>query len=81
MISGSPRQGNTDFVLSTIFNEIKDKKELVFLREQNIKHCIGCLSCHIKPECVINDDMTKIRNKMLNADILVIGTPNYFDNK
>lgn len=80
LISGSPRKGNTDFVLATIFNKIIKEKELILLREKNIKHCIGCLSCHNKPECVIRDDMTEIRDKMIRADILVVGTPNYFDN-
>ena len=80
LISGSPRKGNTDFVLSKIYENISDDKELIFLREKQIKHCIGCLNCHNKPECVINDDMSEIRKKMLDSDVLIIGTPNYFDN-
>lgn len=80
LISGSPRKGNTDFVLSKIFDGIKNEKELIFLKDKNIQHCTGCLSCHDKPECVIDDDMTQIRAKMLNSDVIVIGTPNYFGN-
>ncbi|MCK4553994.1 flavodoxin family protein [Candidatus Parcubacteria bacterium] len=80
LISGSPRKGNTDFVLSTIFDKVDDNKELIFLRDKEIKHCMGCLSCHNKAECVINDDMTEIRDKILDSDIIIIGTPNYFDN-
>ncbi|MDD5146277.1 MAG: NAD(P)H-dependent oxidoreductase [Candidatus Pacebacteria bacterium] len=80
LISGSPRKGNTDFVLSRIFESIEGEKELIFLRDKNIGHCIGCLSCHTKPQCAINDDMTEIRQKMLSADMIIIGTPNYFDN-
>lgn len=81
LISGSPRKGNTDFVLSKVLEKIINKeKELIFLRHKNIGHCMGCLSCHNKPECVINDNMTEIRKKMLGSDIIVIGTPNYFDN-
>ncbi len=79
-ISGSPRKGNTDFVLSKINENIKGDKELIFLKDKKIKHCIGCLSCHEKPECILNDDMTEIRNKMLDSDIIIIGTPNYFGN-
>ncbi|MBU0722602.1 flavodoxin family protein [Patescibacteria group bacterium] len=80
LISGSPRKGNTDFVLSKIFDGIKNEKELIFLKDKNIQHCTGCLSCHDKPECVIDDDMTQIRAKILGSDIIVIGTPNYFGN-
>ena len=80
LISGSPRKGNTDFVLSKLFENINDEKELIFLRDKKIKHCIGCLSCHDKPQCVIDDDMTKIRDKILDFDVIIIGSPNYFDN-
>jgi multimeric flavodoxin WrbA len=80
LISGSPRKGNTDFILSTIYNKLDSNKELVFLKDKEIKHCIGCLNCHDKPQCIINDDMTEIRSKLIDADIIVIGTPNYFDN-
>ena len=80
LISGSPRKGNTDFVLSKIFDELTGDKEFIRLKDKKIKHCIGCLSCHEKPECVLNDDMGEIREKMHNSDMIVIGTPNYFDN-
>ena len=80
LISGSPRKGNTDFILSKIYENISRDKELIFLRDKEIKHCLGCLSCHNKPNCVINDDMKEILDKILNAEIIIISTPNYFDN-
>jgi multimeric flavodoxin WrbA len=80
-ISGSPRNGNTDFVLKKIFDSIENKnKELILLKEKDIKFCQGCLLCHSKPICSIKDDMEEILNKMINADIFIIGAPNYFDN-
>jgi len=80
-ISGSPRNGNTNFVLSEIYKLIKTYyKELIFLKDKDIKFCKGCLACHLKPKCVIKDDMIGILTKMINSDIFVIGTPNYFDN-
>jgi multimeric flavodoxin WrbA len=80
LISGSPRNGNTEFVLTEICNSIDSEKEIIFLREKNIQHCRGCLSCHQKPKCVLRDDMQEILEKMKRADVLVIGSPNYFDN-
>jgi multimeric flavodoxin WrbA len=80
LISGSPRKGNTDFVLSSIFDSIEGDKELILLRNKDIKHCTGCLHCHDKPECVIKDDMGEILSKMLAADVMIIGSPNYFGN-
>lgn len=80
LISGSPRKGNTDFILNKIFESIKVDKELIFLRYKNIRHCCGCLSCDKTNECSIKDDMDEINKKMIKADIFVIGSPNYFDN-
>ncbi|EKE11180.1 MAG: NADPH-dependent FMN reductase [uncultured bacterium] len=80
-ISGSPRKGNTDFVLSRICDAVENsEKEIIFLRDKKIGFCKGCLACHNLPRCVIRDSMKGMMEKMLEADILVIGTPNYFDN-
>lgn len=81
LISWSPRNGNTNFVLSEIYKSIEtDYKELIFLKDKDIKYCKGCLACHNKSECTIKDDMSTILTKMINSDIFIIGTPNYFDN-
>lgn len=80
-ISGSPREGNTNYVLRQIYELIdNDHKELIFLNDLNISFCKGCLTCHNRPECIIKDDMDKLYKKMINSDIFVIGSPNYFDN-
>lgn len=79
-ISGSPRKGNTEFILKRIFDSFDREKELLLLREKNIKHCYGCLTCDKTKQCAIQDDMQGIYEKMIEADILVIGSPNYFDN-
>lgn len=79
-ISGSPRRGNTDFILNRIFESIEGKKELVLLREKDIKHCLGCLSCEHFQQCAIHDDMHKLHQKMTEADVFVLGSPNYFGN-
>jgi len=79
-ISGSPRKGNTEFILNKICKSIKGKKELVLLRNKNIKHCAGCLYCDEHKKCAIQDDMQELYGKVQQADLIVIGTPNYFDN-
>lgn len=82
LISGSPREGNTDYILKKIFSGIKSKdKELIILRNKKIEHCCGCLSCDDnKMKCVIKDDMKDIFKELRWADVLIIGTPNYYDN-
>jgi len=79
-ISGSPRKGNTEFILTKIFGAVEGERELILLREKNIKHCLGCLSCSKTKKCAIVDDMADICAKIENADIIVLGTPNYYDN-
>jgi multimeric flavodoxin WrbA len=82
-ICGSPRKGNTEFMLNTVLNEItRHKKELILLREKSIKHCTGCLFCdERKKECSIkDDDMEGLNKKLSEADIILMGSANYFDN-
>ncbi len=79
-ICGSPRKGNTEFMLNTVLNEINHEKELILLGEKNINRCLGCHQGYKKKECVIKDDMQEICEKIVKADVLLIGSPNYFDN-
>ncbi len=80
-ISGSMRKGNTEYVLSEIHRSIdSDSKELILLKDKNIKFCKGCLTCYTKQGCTIKDDMEAILPKILNSDILVLGSPNYYEN-
>jgi multimeric flavodoxin WrbA len=79
-ISGSPRKGNTEFILNKIYNSIDSEKEIVLLRNENINQCAGCLYCDKHKKCIIKDDMQEVYEKMIKADIFIIGTPNYYDN-
>lgn len=80
IISGSPRKGNTEFVLNKVYKSIQGEKELILLRNKNIKHCAGCLYCDEHKKCAIQDDMQNLYSKLQEADVIVLGTPNYFDN-
>ena len=80
LISGSPRRGNTEFILNKICKAIKGNKELILLRNKNIKHCAGCLYCDEHKKCAIQDYMQELYSKIVEADIIVLGTPNYYDN-
>ncbi|MFA5047710.1 MAG: flavodoxin family protein [Patescibacteria group bacterium] len=81
LISGSPRKGNSEFILSKIFDSIKTpSKELVSLRKLKIKRCGGCLYCEENSVCHVQDDMQKIYEKMKEAEVFVLAVPNYYDN-
>lgn len=54
--------------------------EKIFLRNKRIAYCTGCLSCSTKTvgKCVIKDDAAELLEKMVEADVFVMGTPVYF---
>ncbi len=86
-ISGSPRKGNTEWMLKKLLERVAEngaEVELILLRRINIKLCLGCLTCEAggkdrKGVCKIKDDMNEIYPKLLEADCLVFGTPAYFE--
>ena len=45
LISGSNRNGNTNYLLKQIEQKI-DNTELILLSKCNIEYCKGCLACH-----------------------------------
>jgi multimeric flavodoxin WrbA len=83
---GSPRRGNTEWMLGRLLEILESRgaeTELVLLRKANIKRCLGCLTCaeggkKRKGECAIDDDMKAILPKLMDADVIVLGTPVYF---
>jgi len=86
-ICGSPRKGNTEWMLKKLLDEVAKggvETELILLREKHIKGCDGCLTCEMggtqrKGSCRIQDDMQLIYPKVTEADGFAFGTPVYFD--
>jgi multimeric flavodoxin WrbA len=82
-VCGSPRKGNIEAMLKRILDGSKEagaQIELVLLRDKNILLCDGCLCCEKTRACRLDDDMRMVYPKMFNADVLVFGSPNYFNN-
>lgn len=79
-ISGSPRNKSTNYMLRTLLNATGQKSELILLKNKRIFSCIDCRKCHKSYRCSINDDMQKIHKKLTEADIIVLGSPTYFNN-
>lgn len=81
-ICGSPRKGNTEFVLKRILTKAEEfgaKTELILLREKRIEFCDGCLSCETDFKCNIRDDMQIIYPRLNKCDLVILGSPTYFD--
>jgi multimeric flavodoxin WrbA len=78
-ISGSPRRGKTtDRLVKEVLSTVGCESEFISLAGKKIAPCRACLACVKDNTCKINDDMGPLRNKILAADALVIGAPNYF---
>lgn len=45
-----------------------------------IKECVGCTQCFIQGRCALDarDDMPVLRQKMMEADCIILGSPVYF---
>lgn len=86
-ISGSPRKGwNTETLVKRALEgaaSVGAETELIDLYAQPIKGCLECFACKRKNNktgglCAIRDNMRPILEKALSADIIIIGSPNYF---
>lgn len=83
IISTSHRRNSNSDALAAEFARGAQKAghevEKISLIGKDINFCCGCLSCQKTKKCVILDDADIIvREKMLNADVLVFATPIYY---
>jgi multimeric flavodoxin WrbA len=86
-VCGSPRKGNTEWMLNTLMEEVKRdgaEAETLLLRKMDVKMCRGCLACEKggkkrKGDCVIKDDMAAVYPKLIAANAIVLATPGYME--
>ena len=84
--NGSPRttKGITDSILQAFMEGATSagaETETIYVAKQKINYCVGCFNCwFVHPgKCIHDDDMKMIRDKIKASDILVFGSPVYFD--
>jgi len=81
-ISGSPkRDGNTELLLKEFLRGARasgHETELIILNKFKISPCTSCCSCQKNGQCIIDDDMQSMYNKLLEADYIVLASPIYF---
>jgi len=82
ILNGSPRKrGNTDLILEQIETGIHrcgHQAEHINLAHLDIHPCTGCGHCETEGQCIFNDDMTPLYDKIDAANRIVIGSPIYF---
>lgn len=83
ILSGSPRKGGNSDLLCDQFmagaEEAGHKVEKIWVHGQKIAPCLGCGHCQSHAgQCVQQDGMAEILQKMVQADALVLASPVYF---
>ena len=82
VISCSLRKGGNSDLLADAFiqgaQSAGNTVEKIFLADQAIGFCKGCLACLNTHRCVIQDDAAVIAQKMGMADVIVFATPIYY---
>ncbi len=83
-LNGSARKrGNTDILIDRILKGCKEKgykTEKLYLYDYEILPCMDCRDCKKSNYgCTLNDGMKKIYPKMEKADLIIFGTPNYWN--
>ncbi len=82
-INSSKRKMNTYKVISEvkeILNNEEMNVEIINLFDYDIESCIGCEHCLIKGNCVFDDDIYKIMDKIKLSDGIILTSPVYMEN-
>ncbi|RMG80314.1 MAG: flavodoxin family protein [Bacteroidetes bacterium] len=78
-ISGSPKKGKTtDKLVKEVLAGADCDTEFISLSGKHISPCIACLGCVKDNVCKVDDDMSLLREKIIEADAYVIGGANYY---
>lgn len=82
VLSASPRKGgNSDLLCDQFVLGAKaagKQAEKIFLRDKKINYCVACYACRESGNCIQQDDMAEVLEKMIAADVIVMATPVYF---
>ncbi len=81
---GSPRkEGNTDLLVDKILegaNHSGASTTKIYLYDQTILPCADCKKCLKQLKCSENDGMQSIYNELDKSDVIIFGTPLYWNS-
>ncbi|GAB4274538.1 MAG: flavodoxin family protein [Deferrisomatales bacterium] len=80
-IAGStrkPEESGVYTLVETVAKATGLDYEIVHLRGKNIGGCIACLGCVKDNVCKVTDDLEPLREKIVEAEAYVVGSPNYY---
>jgi multimeric flavodoxin WrbA len=84
-INGSPRGKNsrTLKLVDAVLDGARQHgagTEVVDIGALDIQYCLGCQVCYAEGECVQEDDLSDLWEKMVRADGIVLGSPVYINS-
>lgn len=78
-VVGSPRkEGNTEFLTEKLLEEVRAEggKTLIYtLADMRMEYCRGCHTCLREGTCIIDDDLERVKEDMLDAQGIVWASP------
>jgi len=81
IVGSARRYGNSELLVRIALEEAERngyKTEILRLTDFDIRYCTGCMRCVIKEEpCPIKDDVAFLHEKILTADGIILGAPDY----
>lgn len=82
VISSPEKNGNTEFVVNTMAEELKAKGKDVQIFSinpmTNRKGCQACFGCKAKGKCIQKDDLTPVLDAIREAEGVILSAPVYF---
>lgn len=81
-ICGSPRNGNSKFLLEEALDSAKLSSEEVevdylSIRGKKIGGCVMCQACEKDGKCILKDDYDEFLQKWIKADVILYSVPVY----
>ena len=83
---GSPRKGNSEYLLNQAMESIKARAEVlgeevsietVRVRGKKLSGCVMCQGCMKDGRCLIKDDFQALQDKWMEADVIIYSVPVY----
>ena len=84
-VNASPRgkDSNTLRLVNAVLEGAKDEgadTEFIDLHTLRIGTCTACGTCYATGECTLLDDFSDLFDRIMNADGIILGAPNYIDS-
>ena len=80
-IASSPhRNGNSVTLLREALKGAQEtgaETEEIYLPDYDIQYCKGCMNCLSSDRCAIPDDLNGLREKLVEADGIILSSPTY----